>query len=274
MKIMDISLVNCFATDQINSGNPAAVVTNFSGSDFDRLALAKKLGSPVTVFISDCYADKPVLHFFYPGTRMPLCLHGTLASAKVILEHRNTDQLICLTEAGEQLVIKKIDEQNFQVEVSSRDIEKYIVNVENVLKMLNLNSANYIDNDLPFCVASVGSPKLLIPLNSLKCLSELQLNVELIKSWSIENNINGIYVYTNETINSSADFHARGFNPKTGHNEDAATGVAAAALSSVLKKNITIEQGNFIKKPCAITVTYINPKSIFVGGRVITIGMV
>src|SRR3990167_3802333 len=262
MKIMDISLVNCFVTDQVNSGNPAAVVTNFSGSDVDRLALAKKLGSPVTVFISDVHADRPVLQFFYPDTRMPLCIHGTLASAKVILEWRNTDQLICLTEAGEPLVIKKNNEKNFQVEVSSRDIGAYIVNVENFLSMLNLNYVNYIDDDLPFCVASVGSPKLLVPLNSLKCLSELQPNFELIKNWSIENNINGLYVYTNETINSSADFHARGFNPKTGHNEDAATGVAAAALSSVLKKNITIEQGDFIKKPCAITVTYINPKSI------------
>lgn len=102
----------------------------------------------------------------------------------------------------------------------------------------------------------------------MKQLLELKPNYELIKKWSIENKVNGLYVYTPETHLNSSNFHARGFNPKTGHNEDAATGVAATALSLALKRNITVEQGYSINRPCCIVVTYIDANNILVGGQV------
>lgn len=216
MTVMNVFLINCFATNQKGSGNPATVVTNFSGTDFDRLSFAKKSGSPVTVFISNVDANEPVLNFFYPEAKMPLCLHGALAAASILLEQRNSEHLIFLTEAGKKLHIKKSGERRLQVHVSLQSIEEHKINESAVLKMLNLNNTDHINSHFPFCVASIGSPKLLVPLNSLKCISELNPNYKLIKNWSVENNINGLYVYTTETTIDSADFHARGFNPKTG----------------------------------------------------------
>lgn len=264
----DIFLVNCFCTETKDSGNPAAIVTNFSGKNADCLTLAKKLGTPVTVFISDLAANEPVLKFFYPDTQMPLCLHGALAAAKILFFKKDTQKLICFTEEGKELSINESDQGYLQIKVCSQDCEKNEIKKQLICEMLNLSNSNSIVDDLPFCVSSVGSPKLIVPLNSLRLLSELQPNYELIKKWSIENKVNGIYVYTNETYLDSSDFHARGFNPKTGHNEDAATGVAAAALSLALQKNIKVEQGYFIKRPCSIIVSYINPNKILVGGEV------
>lgn len=198
---------------------------------------------------------------------MPLCLHGSLAAAKILFATRDEQQLICLTDEGKKLNIRKSAEGYLQIKVSSQEFVEKEIKKEIICNMLNLTNANCITDDLPFCVSSVGSPKLLVPLNSLKLLLELQPDYELIKKWSIENKVNGLYVYTSEAYLDTSDFHARGFNPKTGHNEDAATGVAAAALSLVLKKNIKIEQGYFLKKPCSIIVTYINPDNILVGGE-------
>ena len=265
----NIYLVNCFCTSQEGSGNPASVVTNFSGADSDRLALAKKLGTPITVFLSDATISAPILKFFYPDTQMPLCLHGALAAAKIIFAKQNKQQLTLLTDAGKKLNVNRSEQGYLQIQVSNQEFARDKIKKEIVCEMLNLTNVNSIDENLPFCISSVGSPKLLVPLNSLKLLAELQPNDEVIKKWSIENEVNGLYVYT--SLTNSSVFHARGFNPKTGHREDAATGVAAAALSLALKKTIKIEQGYFIKRPCTISVTYINPNNIWVGGKVSTI---
>lgn len=88
-----------------------------------------------------------------------------------------------------------------------------------------------------------------------------------IEKWSIANKVNGIYAYSayDERVDS---FVARGFNPLTGHNEDAATGVAAAALSYQLKKSITVKQGNMLGLACKINVCYANQNSLWVSGKV------
>ena len=124
-----------------------------------------------------------------------------------------------------------------------------------------------ISTHLPMGVASVGSPKLLIPIVSSHELFKLKPNFAIIEKWSIENNVNGVYAYARDE--NDLVFHARGFNPKTGHNEDAATGVAAAVLSMLLKKDIIVKQGRSINQPCSIFVRYLSKESIWVGGLVI-----
>lgn len=262
-----ILLFNCFCTDQNNSGNPAAVVTNFVGDNLEKLSLAKAIAKPVTVFISAITGNAPVLDFFYPDTQMPLCLHGTLAAGKFIFDTTEKQDITCLTVEGKRLEIVRTQEEYFQVRVSSHEFKKNIVEKDVVAMMLNLEQITHIANDLPLQIASVGSPKLLVPLTSLKLLSELRPNFELIKRWSIENGVNGLYVYTSEH-HASSDFDARGFNPRTGHNEDAATGVAAAALALALGKSIQLKQGQALGRPCYIVVTYKNANDILVGGKV------
>ena len=111
---------------------------------------------------------------------------------------------------------------------------------------------------------SVGSPKLLAPIISSSVLTQLTPNFSEILAWSLAKHVNGLYVYTHL---ENEQWLARGFNPKTGHNEDAATGVAAAALALALNKNLIVNQGISIDKPSQITVTFNNLKCILVGGH-------
>lgn len=264
---LEIFKMNCFCSDAVDSGNPAAVITNFIGNDSERQYIAKRLAKPVTVFLTST-DELPNIKFFYPDTQMPLCLHGTLAAGKLLFGDKNQQQITCLTDEGKSLCISKSEDECLQVKVSVQKFDNFNVDTNIVGKMLHLNDCHDISRDLPFFVSSVGSPKLLVPLKSLKLLSNLKPNFALIKQWSLENKVNGLYVYSNETTWDNSNYHARGFNPKTGHNEDAATGVAAGALGLALKKNIKVQQGLTMSNPCLISVTYKNPSEIFVGGKV------
>ncbi len=251
-----------------NSGNRAAVVTDFDGDKQDKQSLAKQLNLPVTVFISNKDAKTPTLEYFYPDTEMPLCLHGTIAASEVLLQERKTKNCVLTTSNGYKLNIHQC-ESFTQVEVAKQQSPAVDIDRTLICRMLSLSDETIINTlAWPLTVCSVGSPKLLIPIQSKEALLQLEPDASFIKEWSIANQVNGLYVYaTPDTAESGVDFFARGFNPKTGHHEDAATGVAAAALAACLKKSLIIQQGDKLGFPCEIVTTYVDDEHIFVGGK-------
>lgn len=265
---MEIFFVNCFCTDEVNSGNPAAVVLEFEDDDHEKQNLATTLDLPVTVFVTESNNNFPLLEFFYPGREMPLCLHGTLAAASILLNIKKSDQLTCMTKNRQKLNIAKAAQGSIQVQVSSQQVPEITIDKNEICQMLNLKDDKQFSGELPITIASVGSPKLLIPLISYNALAMLMPNFDLIKEWSVANRINGLYVYTPDLHQNVYNFYARGFNPKGGHNEDAATGVAAGALALSLQRNLIIGQGVYVKRPSAINVIYKNLEHIWIGGRI------
>ena len=264
---MNIDLFDCFCDPISNTGNRAAVVTRFEADSVDKQTLAAQLNCPVTVFISDLNSDIPQVEFFYPTTEMPLCLHGSIAAGKFVLNLRGDNHCQLVTSKSYLLDLTQKDEL-LQVKVSCQFSPVIATDYAVVCSMLDLPNQHLL-NDMNFSitVASVGSPKLLIPIQSEKDLLNLSPNFELIKEWSLDNNVNGLYVFA-PADDHNYDFVARGINPKTGHNEDAATGVAAAALALNLKKSIRVKQGENLGRPCCIAVTYVDDGTILVGGEV------
>jgi PhzF family phenazine biosynthesis protein len=262
---MKMNIINCFSTHESNSGNPAAIVRHFEGNKDNKQILAKRLNLPVTVFLSKVIDGNCHIEYFYPATEMALCLHGTIGAAYILSKEKNLDHLIFLTKDKKELKTRMLDNV-IQVLVSSQSSPSISIDKLQVCNMLNLKEDD-IDLELPFIVSSVCSPKLLIPLKSFESLSILNPKFDLITEWSIKNSINGFYVYTKDIHRDDFNFYARGFNPKGGHHEDAATGVAAAALSLALKKSIVVGQGKFINRPSKIIVSYENPNNIWVGGN-------
>lgn len=266
---MKITYVTCFGTPDTD-GNPAAVVEDYLGDDFEKQQLATKLNLPVTVFVNQVN-DDICLRFFYPATEMPLCIHGVLAAAYILMERAGTKQFNATTKDLHQLTVEKIATDTVQLEIKMGEVLPFKVAEADLDKMLATDSQNVVDTNLPLCVATVGSPKLLVPLMHHKTLALLKPNFDFIIQWSKENNINGLYVYTAEVGNKKIDFIARGFNPKGGSHEDAATGVAAGALYTALGypmgKTICISQGEFINRPSYLLVSS-NGSNIFIGGKV------
>ena len=130
-----------------------------------------------------------------------------------------------------------------------------------ISKLLAIDKTS-INTHLPCAVASIGSPKLLVPVIDRNILFNMTPNLDLMGQWCKKHSVNGIYVYSNDTENSYSDYVGRNFNPLFSHQEDIATGVAAATLAFVLKlkndkknDNFTIEQGANLDRPSKIYIS-------------------
>lgn len=266
-KITQPIIVKCFCGEDDQSGNPAGIYIDQMFDNETKQQIANRLNLPVTVFVSDSKSDVPSIEYFYPNKKMPLCLHGTLAAAYILFDTCDQKNMQFSLSNGKILRLNKNIDQILEVEVCQEQIEQPpSLSLDLGSELLNVNKLD-LSNNLPFIVASVGSPKLLIPISSTDILANLTPNYPEIERWSIKNKVNGVYAYSVEQHELDS-FQARGLNPLTGHNEDAATGVAAAALAFQLKKSITVKQGSTLGLPCEISVRYENPKSIWVGGKV------
>ena len=249
------------------SGNPAAVVVDCDAlSPAEKQSIAKKLNFPVTTFVLNINNNTPLLEYYYPEAQMPLCLHGTIAAAHWLYHQGvfiNGDQLICNRRYNEQclspLIIKKTDIGHFLVEVF---VDKVIQSGFNFIQLarsflqIPKESQDVFDSELLFDIASVGSPKFFIPVKTRKYLDQIKPDLAAIKQWSIENQISGIYVYARDNFLKNT-FYGRNFNPKTGCPEDAATGVAAGALSCGLERSLTVFQGENLERPSKLEVLYV-----------------
>lgn len=265
---MKITKLSCFCSEAVVSGNPAGVVDSFSCDANAQQQLASQLNLPVTVFVN--FQDQlPILRFFYPECEMPLCIHGALGAGFVLMQKFNKNSMQVLTHNQQRLSFIRKSTDLIYLAIDQGSKLPFEIKIDEVDQMLNLELNANLDNNLPFCVASIGSPKLLIPLKKLETLRLLKPNFNDIKQWSLKNGVNGLYVYTSDVQDKSYRFVARGFNPKGGKDEDAATGVAAGALYQALNFNqaINILQGENIGSPSCIRV-YGENNQIFIGGKV------
>lgn len=260
-------IVKCFCGEDEKSGNPAGVYIDSTLDDKTKQQVANKLNLPVTVFVSNSKSSIPSIEYFYPNKKMPLCLHGTLAAAYVLFGDLDQKSMKFTLPSGKILTLNGDKNQIIEIEVLPEEVvQQPSLSLDLSSVLLNIDEVD-ISNNLPFMVASVGSPKLLMPIASVEILAKLTPNYSEIGKWSIRNKVNGIYAYSCDEHEPDS-FQARGFNPLTGHNEDAATGVAAAALAFQLKKSITVKQGAALGVPCEISVRYTSSGSLWVGGKV------
>ena len=152
-----------------------------------------------------------------------------------------------------------------------------IQDVERVAYSLGLN-VNNIQSDLPIQSASTGFPALIVPINSLRAIQRINLNLPLLKELLDEVGVEMIYPFTREIVNFGSSIHARGFAPFIGIPEDSATGSVAGALGYYLndqnseENEFLIEQGFEMKRPSRIFVkitrTQGNENVISVGGKI------
>ncbi|WP_168455460.1 PhzF family phenazine biosynthesis protein [Wolbachia endosymbiont of Ctenocephalides felis wCfeJ] len=269
---MTIIKVNVF-TRSTFTGNPAAVVIEFSGNSQQMQLLAKKLNFPATVFILPSKSNKVVaqLRFFAPATELSMCGHGILAAASYLFRDKTEGKLVI--ETLENKIVKIEKRHDGLLQFTSTRAQRLDINIDDkeIRGLLGLPSSLLIKSDNPYCVASIGSPKLLVPIISRQTLLTIKPDFLGITDWSIKNDVNGIYAYTSDTVDTGSHFHARSFNPNSGNDEDAATGVAAAALASVYSdetaklSDVIIEQGDCIGKKSRIVVT-VNEELLKIGG--------
>ncbi|KXU82201.1 phenazine biosynthesis protein PhzF [Paraburkholderia monticola] len=267
-----VELVSVFAAGP-GGGNPAPIVVDAAGmSDAEMHAVARRYGHESGFVLpappgSNCDYE---FRFWVPNHEMSMCGHATVGAAWLLHQsgrvHR--DQLTVQTRSG-QVGIRIADctAESAAVEISQpvgriEPLPQPQAGRDEILDALGITEAQLAP--LPIQNACTSRVKTLIPLASPADLDALRPRFEKIEALCEKIGSTGLYPYASFDA-SRQIFDARQFPRASGYPEDAATGIAASALSFGLLANgmveastrtITIRQGRAMKRPSQISVRF------------------
>jgi PhzF family phenazine biosynthesis protein len=256
---MQIHELKCFGAVH-GDGNPALVIEADESTVEARQAFARERNT-TCVWIDE--RDGIVLDYFYPHTRSPLCLHATLAAARVLLDRLSLPHgapFTVTTALRQQPLVLSADKDNVYVRLTAQPAPD--VPIAPGLPQRLLNAPTLLLHAPPR-IASVGSPKLLVQVADCDTLHQLRPDLRAIAAWGKEHGVNGLYVVCRH---ADGRYEGRNFNHLDPALEDSATGVAAGALTALLGHGITLLQGRASGRQCVIR-TRAEPEGILVGGR-------
>lgn len=251
---MQVHALKCFGEGPVD-GNPALVIEGGPAAEDARLAFARSRHT-TCVFL-----DGGVVVFYYPHMRSPLCLHATLAVARVLFARSPVASLLSVTTAmhGQRLELVREDEVFF-VRLQAQEVDQPALAPGLPARLL---AAPALAPASAMHVASVGSPKLLVEVADAATLHGLRPDLQAIVDWGKAAGVNGIYAWCRRP---DGRYEGRNFNHLDPQLEDSATGVAAGALTALLGHGLTLLQGRATRQACLIA-TRVEGGAILVGGR-------
>ena len=279
---INIKLVKAFTRDRYY-GNPAGIVLDSDTlSEKDMQKISANLGFSESAFVMRSEKADYKVRFFSPTQEVDICGHATVAafyclieSGRIRFEDGDEKTLNMETRTG---VFKVICHKDGFIEMV-QDKAQYTdvaVDKRDIAKMLNIKETDIMD--FPLQIVSVGTPKLIIPITSLKTLFKIQPNLEAIKEYCEKSGAKGFYPFTSETIDMDSDFYARQFNPLFGIDEDPITGIAAGALGAYIvhnkiskKQKFVVAQGYVMKKMGKVYVD-VSDDEVSIGGYAVNFG--
>lgn len=249
-------------------GNPCPVILSADPLDSHEMqALSRKFGLDTVFILTPQSKDADIrLRYFVPKHEMGVSGHATVAaitvamregrlrSDRVGVETLNGIFVVNCVQNGEQLLVTL--EQN-------RPTFGLVVPPTMAARALRINPES-ICGQTPVESVSVSRPKLLVPLCDSKMLDTLEPDFDAL--WTLCDTVHasGVYPFTRNTDKANADVEARQFPLRAGFPEDAATGIAAAALGAYLVRydsqcqtalhHIRVAQGYAMGAPSVIEV--------------------
>ena len=267
-----VELVSVFAAGP-GGGNPAPIVVDAAGmSDAQMQDVARRYGHE-SGFVLPAPPDSGCdyeFRFWVPNHEMPMCGHATVGAVWLLHQtgRLQRDRLTIQTRSGQVRVrITGDTDEGAAVEISQPAgridaLPEAQLSRDEILDVLGIRASQLAP--LPIQNACTSRVKTLIPLTSTEDVDGLQPRFEKIEALCERIGSTGLYPYA---IFDAARqiFDARQFPRASGYPEDAATGIAASALSFGLLANgmveasartITIRQGRAMKRPSQISVRF------------------
>lgn len=262
---MNIQELLCFGITP-GGGNAALVVRDDHSSAAQRQQFARERNKPACVFIDAAPDGGIVLDYVYPHTRSPLCLHATLAAARVLLSARRPLLTVRTAMRGQQLTLTLADDSVF-IQLAPQTPPDVAIAPDLAGRLL---AAPGIQLASPPAIASVGSPKLLLEVADSAALQALTPDLAAIDEWSGQHGVSGCYAWCRRPDGA---YEGRNFNHLDPSMEDSATGVAAGALTVHLRGALTLYQGANTGQPCRIVTKLAAGESILIGGGTASVAL-
>lgn len=256
MTTTEIKLVNVF-THRGQGGNPCPIVIDaVTLQDEQMQAVAARYGHESGFVRPPSGPDADfTFRFWVPRHEMEMCGHATIGALWCLATagRLGADQMRIETRSGPVTgYVEHRSSANPSVEIS-QPVGKVVAltraQEEDVLATLGISRGDLLD--LPIQNAVTSRVKTLIPMKSVEHLQALTTDMLRTEQCCERIASTGLYPYA-VADQAARRFEARQFPKSSGYPEDAATGIAAAALAFGLLENelvgrdsgrITILQG-------------------------------
>jgi PhzF family phenazine biosynthesis protein len=263
----EIKLVNVF-THGGAGGNPCPIVADASAlQGGDMQGIARHFGHESGFVLPAANGDADyTFRFWVPRHEMEMCGHVTIGAlwALTTSGHLRSEQVRIDTRSGAVTGFVDMTRPDDPYVEITQPVGK-VVDLPReaeaaVLAALHISRADLLD--LPIQNAVTSRVKTLIPMKSVDLLNSLSSNMATTEQCCESIGSTGLYPYA---VDDQGDrrFEARQFPKSSGYPEDAATGIAAAALAFGLLKNglvkadserITVLQGRAMNSLSEISI--------------------
>ncbi|WP_087686725.1 PhzF family phenazine biosynthesis protein [Pandoraea sp. PE-S2R-1] len=265
-----VSLVSVFPAAE-NGGNPAPIVLDaeaMSADDMRRVA-AHYGHESAFVMAPENSGNDWRFRFFVPNHEMEMCGHATLGSLWVLRREGRWDGKPVRIETLSGIVEGRLAADGEHIEVSQpAGRTEPIIDASAIAAICAALRISPDDIALEgICNAATSRVKTLIPLRNVAQLQALQPDFATMLATCDAIGSTGLYPCAREDVGDGKSLpilQARQFPRSSGYPEDAATGIAAAALLYGARRfgwlrpgerGVVVRQGVAMGHPSAITVT-------------------
>ncbi|WP_410817559.1 PhzF family phenazine biosynthesis protein [Micromonospora sp. 050-3] len=250
-------------TRRREGGSPTAVlIDDITLSDSTRRAIVRHAGTSHAAFVDADAGTTPTVRFFTAHGELTNCGHGTIAAQAVLLHRRGIREYRSRQRTGGRTFDTTAIQRDDGIEVwfHQGPVELQgctAAERDNLLAALGIRSNDIATGDAP-CIASPGTPRLLVPVKTLSALLSIRPDPHRLAAECRRLGYLGCFVYTLSPTRDAAA--ARMFAPAIGVSEDVvnanSTGCLAAHLFATHgHSNIEVEQGHTAGRPSSVFAT-------------------
>jgi trans-2,3-dihydro-3-hydroxyanthranilate isomerase len=237
---------------QPGGGNPCPVIMDADQLTVGQMQqLANRFGQDTAfVLTPESEATTMRIRYFVPGHEMGVSGHATIAAVTVMLQRTsfNRNQLRIETSTGGFDVGWKVQGGSYEITLEQNAPTFGETGaVESSANALGIHPDDIDVSRSPIQSVSVSRSKLIIPLHRWQALDSIKPNFETLWNLCDSIGVSGLYPFTRDTNKNRAQYEARQFPIRGGLLEDAATGVAAAALGAyVTRYDLRLASGHHV----------------------------
>ncbi|KAB2370622.1 PhzF family phenazine biosynthesis protein [Actinomadura montaniterrae] len=254
-----VTIVNACRRDG-RGGSPTAVLDDRPMTDAERRAVPALMGTSHAVFLSGA-DDGPAVsvRFFTAEGELPACGHGTVAALAVLAERAGDDDHHAVLRTSRRSFtghcVRGADHFTAAFDPGPVELREPTARERDlVVRALGI-APGALGSGLS--VASVGRPRMLVPVTTRSALSTLAPDQPGLRAACDELGLLGAYVHTPPT--AEGRLAARLFAPSIGVPEDIANANSTACLAAHLAgrgiTGISVDMGDALGAPSTITAT-------------------
>ena len=225
-------------SDGPGGGNPAPVFLHADGmTDAEMQAAAAELGEECVFVLKPDRPDCGVrLRYFVPDHELTLCAHDTIGAVTVLVEEGLLpgDSVMVSTGAGAVKAQWQRDEKGILVMLDQflPEFRQSGLQPEELAGALRIGAEELaVSGAMPAECVSTSRFKLMVPVKDRAVLDGIRPDFGRLFADCDDCGSSGFYVFARDPERPDTCY-ARQFPLRSGYDEDAATGIAAAALGA------------------------------------------